>query len=75
MELEDESVYREREGKELEALIHPDVKKDMGASVTGQYELVGKSYSVPIILDLLFCEWRRASAKSACCSSVSFHPG
>ena len=43
VELEDESVYREREGKELEALIHPDVKKDVGASVTGQYELVGKS--------------------------------
>ena len=42
-ELEEESVYREREGKELEALIHPDVKKYVGASVTGQYELVGKS--------------------------------
>ena len=43
VEPEEESVYREREGKELEALIHPDVKKDVGASVTGQYELVGKS--------------------------------
>ncbi|KAH9886741.1 hypothetical protein C8Q73DRAFT_715186 [Cubamyces lactineus] len=40
VELEDESVYREREGKELEALIHPDVKADIGASQTGQYELV-----------------------------------
>ncbi|KAI0369345.1 cysteine proteinase [Pilatotrama ljubarskyi] len=39
-ELEDESVYREREGKDLEALIHPDVKADVGASTTGQYELV-----------------------------------
>ncbi|KAI0772406.1 cysteine proteinase [Trametes elegans] len=40
VELEDESVYRECEGKELEALIHPDVKADVGASTTGQYELV-----------------------------------
>ncbi|KAI0673157.1 cysteine proteinase [Trametes maxima] len=39
-ELEEESVYREREGKELEALLHPDVKADIGASTTGQYELV-----------------------------------
>ncbi|OSD06674.1 cysteine proteinase [Trametes coccinea BRFM310] len=40
VELEDEHVYREREGKELEALIHPDIKADVGASTTGQYELV-----------------------------------
>lgn len=39
-ELEDESVYREKESQELEALVHPDLKKDVGASVTGQYELV-----------------------------------
>ncbi|PIL26025.1 hypothetical protein GSI_11779 [Ganoderma sinense ZZ0214-1] len=39
-ELEDESVYREKEGKELDALVHPDLKKDVGASLTGQYELV-----------------------------------
>ncbi|KAH9920848.1 cysteine proteinase [Epithele typhae] len=39
-ELEEESVYREKEGKELEALIYPDVKADVGASMTGQYELV-----------------------------------
>ncbi len=43
-ELEDESVYREKESKELEALVHPDLKKDVGASVTGQYELVGASF-------------------------------
>ena len=41
-ELEDESVYREKEGKELDALIHPDVKADVGCSTTGQYELVGE---------------------------------
>ncbi|KAH9911483.1 cysteine proteinase [Epithele typhae] len=39
-ELDEESVYREKEGKELEALIYPDVKADVGASMTGQYELV-----------------------------------
>ena len=41
-ELEDESVYRVKEGKEIDALIHPDVKSDTGCSTTGQYELVGK---------------------------------
>ncbi|KAI9058743.1 cysteine proteinase [Trametes sanguinea] len=40
VELEDEHVYREREGKELDALVHPDIKADVGASTTGQYELV-----------------------------------
>ncbi|KAI0742901.1 cysteine proteinase [Daedaleopsis nitida] len=39
-DLEDESVYREKEGKELEALVHPDLKADVGCSTTGQYELV-----------------------------------
>lgn len=41
--LEDESVYREKELKELEALVHPDLKADVGCSVTGLYELVGAS--------------------------------
>ncbi|RDX47629.1 cysteine proteinase [Lentinus brumalis] len=39
-ELEDESVYRAKEGAELDALIPADVKNDIGASTTGQYELV-----------------------------------
>ena len=47
-ELEDESVYREKEGKELEALIHPEIKSDVGASSTGQYELVGECCFCPI---------------------------
>jgi len=38
--LEEESVYRERERAELEALISPDVKDDVGASATGLYDLV-----------------------------------
>ena len=40
-DLEDESVYRKKELAELEALISPDVKSDVGASPTGLYELVG----------------------------------
>lgn len=41
-ELEDESVYRERELKELEGLVHPDLRADVGSSVNGLYELVGE---------------------------------
>lgn len=40
-DLEDESVYRKKELEELENLIHPDVKADIGASPTGLYELIG----------------------------------
>ncbi|KAI0791020.1 cysteine proteinase [Abortiporus biennis] len=39
-ELEDEKVYREKELKVLEDLIHPDLKDDVGCSVSGLYELV-----------------------------------
>ncbi|KAG7087727.1 hypothetical protein E1B28_013673 [Marasmius oreades] len=39
-ELEDENVYRERERVELEKLIDPSVKNDVGASCNGLYELV-----------------------------------
>lgn len=40
-ELEDESVYREKEAKELVELVDPELKKDIGASLTGLYDLVG----------------------------------
>ncbi|TDL26917.1 cysteine proteinase [Rickenella mellea] len=40
-ELEDESVYREREKKELESLVADNLKQDIGCSFTGLYELVG----------------------------------
>ncbi|KZT00260.1 cysteine proteinase [Laetiporus sulphureus 93-53] len=40
MDLDEEPVYREREREELEALIHPDLKADVGCSVSGQYELI-----------------------------------
>jgi ubiquitin carboxyl-terminal hydrolase 14 len=39
--LEPESVYRERERAELEALIPSELREDVGCSVTGLYELVG----------------------------------
>lgn len=41
-ELHPEEWYREREKTELEALIDPSVKTDIGASQTGLYDLVGK---------------------------------
>ena len=44
-ELEPEEEYRKRELQELEALVDPDVKKDVGASVSGLFELVGASLS------------------------------
>ncbi|CCM05924.1 uncharacterized protein FIBRA_08162 [Fibroporia radiculosa] len=40
VELEPESTYRERELKELEELINPDLRADVGSSVSGQYELI-----------------------------------
>lgn len=41
-ELEDESVYRAKEIAELEALLSDDVKKDIGSSGSGLYDLVGE---------------------------------
>ncbi|KAJ6493932.1 hypothetical protein C8R47DRAFT_1318835 [Mycena vitilis] len=38
--LESESAYRERELAELEALVDPGLKNDVGCSVSGLYELV-----------------------------------
>jgi ubiquitin carboxyl-terminal hydrolase 14 len=40
-ELRPEEWYRERERTELEALIDPSIKADIGASQTGLYDLVG----------------------------------
>ncbi|KAF8174908.1 ubiquitin carboxyl-terminal hydrolase 6 [Pholiota molesta] len=39
-EFEDEVVVRKREAAELDELISPDVKRDIGASATGLYDLV-----------------------------------
>ncbi|KZP33186.1 cysteine proteinase [Athelia psychrophila] len=38
--LEDESVYREKEAKEIEALVSPELKADVGCSASGLYDLV-----------------------------------
>ncbi|KAI0726971.1 cysteine proteinase [Fomitopsis betulina] len=40
VDLEHESVYREREKAQLEQLVHPDIQNDVGCSLTGQYELI-----------------------------------
>jgi ubiquitin carboxyl-terminal hydrolase 14 len=53
-DLEDESVYRKKELEELEALISPDVKADVGASPTGLYELVGACERLVSILYLCY---------------------
>ncbi len=45
--LEAESVYRERELAELEGLVDPGLKTDVGCSVSGLYELVGASPYLP----------------------------
>ena len=52
-ELEEESVYREREAAELESLVDPSVKADIGCSESGLYDLVGE-------LDLVEMMYRAA---------------
>jgi len=42
-ELGDEREIRKREAEELEALLHPDLKADVGTNATGVYELVGEN--------------------------------
>lgn len=42
---EDEFTIRKREAAEIDQLISPDIKSDVGASATGLYELVGESTS------------------------------
>lgn len=41
--LEEESVYRARELEELEGLVDQELQTDVGCSVSGLYELVGRS--------------------------------
>lgn len=45
----DETVFRKREAGELSQLINEDIKKDIGSSATGLYELVGASNSSTLI--------------------------
>jgi len=48
-ELQPEEWYREREKTELEALIDPSIKADIGASQTGLYDLVGESILLHVV--------------------------
>lgn len=41
-ELEEESVYREKELNNLNELVDAELKTDLGCSVSGLYELVGE---------------------------------
>lgn len=41
-EVEDEFALRQREAEEFSKLINEDIKKDIGASSTGLYDLVGE---------------------------------
>jgi ubiquitin carboxyl-terminal hydrolase 14 len=49
-ELGDEGEIRKREAKELAGLVHPDLRADIGANVTGVYELVGACYASSFVL-------------------------
>ena len=46
-ELEEESVYLDREISQMRALLDPSVMGDMGGSYTGLYDLVGECLSGP----------------------------
>lgn len=52
-ELQPEEWYREREKTELEALIDPSIKADVGASQTGLYDLVGESILLQVVINVM----------------------
>jgi ubiquitin carboxyl-terminal hydrolase 14 len=49
-ELRPEEWYREQERADLEALIDPSIKADIGASQTGLYDLVGRLKLLSILI-------------------------
>jgi ubiquitin carboxyl-terminal hydrolase 14 len=51
-ELRPEEWYREQEKAELEALVDPSIKGDIGANQTGLYDLVGEFPPFPVIIDV-----------------------
>ena len=53
VELQPEEWYREREKTELEALIDPSIKADVGASQTGLYDLVGEFTWLHVVIDVV----------------------
>ena len=52
-ELQPEEWYREREKTELEALIDPSIKSDIGASQTGLYDLVGEFILLHVVINIV----------------------
>jgi ubiquitin carboxyl-terminal hydrolase 14 len=52
-ELQPEEWYREREKTELEALIDPSVKADIGASQTGLYDLVCGFILLQVVISIV----------------------
>lgn len=52
-ELQPEESYREREKTELEALIDPSIKADIGASQTGLYDLVGEFILLGVVINIV----------------------
>lgn len=53
VELQPEEWYREREKIELETLIDPSIKADIGASQTGLYDLVGEFILLHVVIDVV----------------------
>ena len=52
-ELQPEEWYREREKTELEALVDPSIKADIGASQTGLYDLVCELILLHVIIRIV----------------------
>ena len=52
-ELQPEEWYREREKTELEALVDPSIKADIGASQTGLYDLVGEFVFLHVVTGIM----------------------
>jgi ubiquitin carboxyl-terminal hydrolase 14 len=52
-ELQPEEWYREREKTELEALIDPSIKADIGASQTGLYDLVCEFILLDVVINIV----------------------
>lgn len=69
-ELEDESIYRSKEVKELDALVDPTLKNDIGCSVSGLYDLVGESsrFSHLSFLHTTDSLWSSHRYTQRCCS-------
>lgn len=74
---EEELIHRQRERQELEALIPEDLKKDIGCSATGLYELVGMYYLFSFLVGCLFMQLyianRHRHAQGCCCRLWSLH--